>query len=335
MQIVQTQPDYKESLHLTATSAKVGLAGYSFANLDLNDMTLSLVEFEGARFTNSRLSKTTFAWCKLRRVSFAKCKMNAACISYTNCDSTDFSSADMREFSSIHNKYKKANFDGADLTGANFSGDDLRGAKLSGAIMDAVKFERCKYDATTSFPPSLRRFRGLEWVGKGKNPLMDVLKKNTDTKCETLGAFVSELTTHLDQAKVKKALAMLKKETFQLYSESSAEKLSGIVKSQTDPDLVYACYLDSDGNFCCCTQNLRACGGLKGSLCKHLFVLVIGLISARVVNPRDALLWCLCSTLLPPQLDKDAMTQLFLKWKSADSIDWRPTETIPEDYYVF
>jgi hypothetical protein len=46
-------------------------------------------------------------------------------------------------------------------------------------------------------------------------------------------------------------------------------------------------------------------------------------------------LWCLCSTMLTPQLDKEALAQLFFKWKSADSIDWRPTETIPEDYYAY
>ena len=51
----------------------------------------------------------------------------------------------------------------------------------------------------------------------------------------------------------------------------------GVVKSQSSKDLVYSCRLAADGAFGCCTQNLRPCGGLRGALCKHLLVLIVGL----------------------------------------------------------
>jgi hypothetical protein len=37
-----------------------------------------------------------------------------------------------------------------------------------------------------------------------------------------------------------------------------------------------------------------------------------------------------------PALDKDAMSETFIKYKGAEAgtVDWRPTETIPEDYYA-
>ena len=33
----------------------------------------------------------------------------------------------------------------------------------------------------------------------------------------------------------------------------------------------------ADGTYACCTQNLNPCGGLRGKLCKHLLVLIIGM----------------------------------------------------------
>ena len=47
--------------------------------------------------------------------------------------------------------------------------------------------------------------------------------------------------------------------------------------------------------------------------------------------------WVAASKLQKPQLDKDQMSEVFLKYKGAEAgeIDWRPTETVPEDYYAF
>ena len=73
---------------------------------------------------------------------------------------------------------------------------------------------------------------------------------------------------------------MLRAEQFRLYAKVEADHLVGVVKSQTNPDLVYSCRLASDGTYSCGTQNLRACGGLQGSPCKHLLVLIVGLTKA-------------------------------------------------------
>ena len=111
--------------------------------------------------------------------------------------------------------------------------------------------------------------------------------------------------------------------------------MTGVVKSQTDKDLVYACRIGEDGNFCCCTQNLNICGGLKGSVCKHLLVLMIGLVKARKLSPRKVDRWIARSPGPQPKLDRETMTDIFIKYKGAEAgeIDWRPTETLPEDYY--
>jgi len=101
--------------------------------------------------------------------------------------------------------------------------------------------------------------------------------------------------------------------------------------------LVYACRIDSAGGFACCTQNLNPCGGLRGALCKHLLVLIVGLTKGEDVEPTTINGWVAASRLQAPELDKDRMSEVFLKYKGAEAgeIDWRPTETVPEDYYAF
>jgi len=156
-------------------------------------------------------------------------------------------------------------------------------------------------------------------------------------KTVDLKGFIASLTATTDKARMDKATKMLKADRFQLFSEVSESQLTGVVKSQTDPDLVYACRLNSKGDFCCCTQNLNACGGLRGALCKHLLVLLVGLAQSGVLDPTAANTWAKESRNKKPKLDSEGMSATFIKYKGAQAgeIDWRPTETIPEDYYAY
>jgi hypothetical protein len=149
-------------------------------------------------------------------------------------------------------------------------------------------------------------------------------------------AFMNKLTATTDPARLSKSLSMLKAEHFQLFSQVTDDSMVGVVKSQTDPDLVYSCRLASDGSFSCCTQNLRPCGGLHGKLCKHLLVLLVGLTRAGQLDPAKVETWVRESKTKKPVLDSELMSQTFIRYKGAEAgeIDWRPTETIPEDYYA-
>ena len=148
--------------------------------------------------------------------------------------------------------------------------------------------------------------------------------------------FMSRLERVTDSAKLNKATAMLKAETFRLHAKVEADHLVGVVKSQTNPDLVYSCRLGSDGKYGCGTQNLRACGGLQGSPCKHLLVLIVGLAKVGDLDPAVAHDWTQAARGKLPVFDKDALSETFLKYRGAEAgeIDWRPTETIPEDFYA-
>src|SRR5205814_195408 len=139
--------------------------------------------------------------------------------------------------------------------------------------------------------------------------------------------FMDRLRESVDEAKLSKSLKMLKADRFQLFAEVKDDSLVGIVKSQTDKDLVYSCKLAAEGTFGCGTQNLKPCGGLQGSLCKHLLVLLVGLAKAGALNPGKAAAWIAASHQQKPTLDKDAMSETFLRYKGAEAgeIDWRPT----------
>jgi hypothetical protein len=149
-----------------------------------------------------------------------------------------------------------------------------------------------------------------------------------------------KLITQLDKAtgdgRMEKVKKMLKADRFQLFSEVEDAHVTGVVKSQTDASLFYACKLDSRGRYMCCTQNLNVCGGLRGKPCKHLLVLMVGLAQAGQADPERLSTWAKATSGKKPALDKDAMSATFVKYKGAEAgeIDWRPTETIPEDYYA-
>ena len=54
------------------------------------------------------------------------------------------------------------------------------------------------------------------------------------------------------------------------------------------------------------------------------------------LDPATAHAWTQASRGKKFALDKDAMTETLLQYKGAEAgeVDWRPTETIPEDFYA-
>jgi uncharacterized protein YjbI with pentapeptide repeats len=155
-------------------------------------------------------------------------------------------------------------------------------------------------------------------------------------KVTDVASFLKALEVRIEKPKIDKATKMLKASGFKLFNDVTDEHVSGVVKSQTDPDLVYACRVADDGQYACCTQNLNICGGLRGSICKHLLVLIIGLVQAGELDATTIDAWIAKTHSTKPELDKEVMGAIFIKYKGAEAgeVDWRPTETVPEDYYA-
>ena len=152
----------------------------------------------------------------------------------------------------------------------------------------------------------------------------------------SLSSLFSELDKVTGDGRMDKVKVMLRAERFQLFSEVNDERVTGVVKSQNNPSLFYACSMDAKGRYMCCTQNLFPCGGLRGKPCKHLLVLLVGLAQGAQLDPATALQWARATRGKKAALDKDSMSATFIRYKGAEAgeVDWRPTETIPEDYYA-
>jgi hypothetical protein len=153
--------------------------------------------------------------------------------------------------------------------------------------------------------------------------------------------FSERLAATVDRSKLAKALTMLRSERFRLFADLQPDHVIGVVGSQSSAKRVYSCRLESHGKYACCTQNLITCVVSHGSPCKHLLVLVLGLVKAGELDPVVALEWldAACRRGVEPGAntpDKDAMAATFLRYKGvqAGEVDWRPTETIPEDFYA-
>jgi hypothetical protein len=150
-------------------------------------------------------------------------------------------------------------------------------------------------------------------------------------------ALAVHLRSLTDAKKVDRAIRMLKKEAFQLYSQAAADSVGGIVKSQTQVDASYACWIQEDGQYSCFDGALEPCMGQSGDLCKHLVVLLVGLAVQGVLDPRRAHAWAHAASKQQPVEDQARSAELILRYRGAQAgeIDWRPTETIPEDYYAY
>ncbi len=178
--------------------------------------------------------------------------------------------------------------------------------------------------------------RQKNWSGKAKAPAARETDRRRQTRLARLRHVPKGPRRESGNRAHGQSRGDAKAERFQLFAEVKDTGIVGIVKSQSSGDLVYSSRLNADGTFGCCTQNLRPCGGLRGALCKHLLVLIVGLAKAGQLDPATVNLWVDLSTNNKPAIDEEAMSATFLRYKGAESgeLDWRPTETIPEDFYA-
>ncbi|VTR97771.1 Uncharacterized protein OS=Cystobacter violaceus Cb vi76 GN=Q664_20155 PE=4 SV=1: Pentapeptide: Pentapeptide_4: Pentapeptide: Pentapeptide: Pentapeptide: Pentapeptide [Gemmata massiliana] len=294
---------------------------YNLRGLDLRDgrlMGLDMARREDlrdSRFAGANLSGSKLWGSDLHGADFANANLAGAELQFSKCEKTSFVNANLRN--------------------ANLNNTRLFGTDFTGAHLDGARFENAQFDERTLFPVGFKTPENLVWKGEGPRPGPRRAPTAVPGSMD-FDTFFKDLPKKVEPERVEKATSMLKSESYQLYADLNDTNLVGIVKSQSNKDLVYSCRLASGGQFCCGTQNLRACGGLHGALCKHLLVLVIGLAKSGKLDPATADNWVSASKDQKPVIDRDALSETFLKYKSAEAgeIDWRPTETVPEDFYA-
>jgi hypothetical protein len=298
--------------------AGVDLTGAALPGVNLGGLDFSSARFDGASLAGGWLLECNLSGARLRKANLARAWCAGARFHQASLQGALLVGANLRGCDC-----RKADLGGANLSGATLDGADLRGADLSATTLKGATVARARYDNDTRFPASFEPAQEMEWAGTGPPPV-------------AFDVFVKQLREEVDPKRLAKALDMLKAESFQLYSQVDEAALCGVIRSQTDEGRVYSCRLEADGTFACCTQGLTPCLGLRNALCKHLLVLVVGLTRSRQIDPAVVCRWVQASRRRPATLDPEVMSETFLRYKGAQAgeIDWRPTETIPEDYYA-
>lgn len=111
--------------------------------------------------------------------------------------------------------------------------------------------------------------------------------------------------------KIEKATKMVRDQPNVFYRlENDGGTLIGVVKSQRNTNLLYAPYIRSDGSYGCQTQNLNSCGGLRGSVCKHILTLVVTAASNKTIMKRLSK-WIANSVTHFPFNDKEMTQYIF------------------------
>jgi uncharacterized protein YjbI with pentapeptide repeats len=303
-----------------------------FKNAKLAGIDLSDRDLQGCTFEGANLRKASLWSCKVETAKFAHADLTDARMAFIHADSASFEGAKLRGCDIHIATLTNVRFRGADLTGAKLDFSWLEGADFTGATLQDVDFTRARYNERTIFPKGFTPPENMQWTG----PPPDLSLAPAAPGTLDFPTFYRRLAHKVDPSRLAKALAMLKAERFQLFSEVADGALVGVVKSQSSKELVYSCRLTAEGAFGCCTQNLRPCGGLQGALCKHLLVLLVGLAKAGQLDPATGEAWAEASKKHKPAIDQQIMSDTFVRYKGAQAgeIDWRPTETIPEDYYA-
>jgi uncharacterized protein YjbI with pentapeptide repeats len=320
----------------TAERSDISLVGADLAGCDLSgikllDVHASQASFTGATLVNARISGV------LDRASFAGADLTGAKLTNGSFDRADFSGAKLAGSCQTGSSFISAKFVGADMTGANLSEAPLLGADLTGASLDGTLLAGCAFDHKTRWPAGFVPPGDMAWHGRGTDPRLS--GKGARATAHDINGLMTRLHSIIDGKRMKRTLDMLQQERHQLFYEIEPTMVRGIVRSQKRDDIVYSCVLTEDGTYSCATPDVTKCMGLADEPCKHLLVLVIGLARAGLLDVAMADRWLLAAKTKNPRWNKTVQNYVsdsLLKYKGvqAGEIDWRPTETIPEDFYA-
>lgn len=312
-----------------------------FDNVDLSHLELIKIDLDDFRFNHASFEKAVLSGAfmhktSVRQANFRQANLERARCSQMDATEADFTQANFKGAVAEGAIFKGATFERADLTGAILKAAQLQCANFTGANIGSTMLNEALFDEETKFPDGFVPSPLMLWVGKGEDPRRQAEPVDEEEAVHDFDSLVKELWGRFDPERIQRALGMLQSEKFHLFADVSNDTVIGVARSQSTEERVYACVLKADGSYGCCTQNLRHCGALRGVACKHIFLLLLVLCKNGRLEAKTALLWLLASSEHRPTIDKDLMTTTFLRHKGAEEgdVDWRPIETIPEDYYT-
>jgi len=316
------------------SSAKLRRAYLSGA--DLSQANLRELDLQHASFLAAQLNQANLAFGKCQNACFDRASLSQSNASGASFREASFQGAVLSRCNFRSANLRQAKLQQADLSEADLRHANLRGADLSDAVLTGIQLEGVQYDETTRFPNGFLVSRLMRWAGKGSNPHLPGASAGPLEPIELEG-FLAKLREEAHGPSLNRALYVLKKERFTLFTQAKDDGLIGVIRSHATPNLVYACRIGPGGEFGCCTHYLHACQAMSGRLCPHLLVLLIGLAQAGQLDLARTRRWVEDCNLMQPTVDREKLSEVLLRYKGAEAseIDWRPTETVPEDFYAF
>jgi len=312
----------------------------------LREVVLTGLDFNGSTFDGASLIEAKLDYADFRNASLLNAKMRAADLCYGKFGNARFAGAILTEANLRVGNFRSASFRSADLTGADLSYADVCGADFTGALFDGTAFEKAQYDSGTLWPRGFKPAEDMVRVGTPDDAPAARVEASRPAGEIDIGTFVKRLEGRVGKSAagarvVERVKDMLKSESFRLFARVEPDQVLGVVRSQknTDPLAIYSCRLTATGHYDCYSPQpgLEKCGGMKyGGPCKHLLVLVIGLVRSGELDATTADWWVSQTKKTHRRIDEEVLLETLLQYKGAEAgqIDWRPTETVPEDYYA-
>ncbi|MCI0704899.1 MAG: pentapeptide repeat-containing protein [Planctomycetia bacterium] len=315
----------------------IKLAGADLSGCDLTGVKLSGVNAAKINLSGSTLTKARFDDSDFENASFASANLSEMVYGHLTATGADFTGAKLVNVNLRMSSLSRTTFAGADLTGAQLDASKLHGTDFSTATLTGVTWTGAEFTAETKWPADFVIPGELKWFGRTTDPRLS--GKGKKAVATDINGLMARLHATIDEKRMQRTLDMLKKERNQIFSVVEPTMVRGIVRSQRDIDTVYSCVLTEDGTYSCGTPDMAQCMGLSNEPCKHLLVLLIGLSRAGELDPATADKWIVAAKTKNPRWNKTVQNYIadsFLKYKGAQAgeIDWRPTETIPEDFYA-
>jgi hypothetical protein len=353
MQAIDIKARMLRALALGATGVKIfndwqlhlKKIDFNFDQQDFSHQILSKINLEkfhlnGASFEESTLTNANLTGCICRGTNFRKADLSSSLCRGLDAPESNFSQANLKAVVAEGANLRNANLEEADLTAAVLKNACLEGANFLHATMLGVNLEGAKINDSTKLPSGFVPDLSVVWTGTGPDPRKAAADpKLSENDVVDFDSLIKELWGRFETYGLERARGMLQAEKFHLFADVGADFVVGVARSQSKPeDRVYACVLREDGSYGCCTQNLSKgrCGAMRGAACKHIFLLLFVLCKTGKFEPALAFRWLMNSKDKKDSIDKELMSKTFLRYMGAQEgeIDWRPIETIPEDYYM-
>ncbi len=322
----------------SAERREVDLSGADLGGLDLTRANFSGQTACRASFAGATLARAELATGHFEGANFAKADLQGARLARARAIGATFAGARLAGADLTRGQFVGATFAGAALAGAILKDGDLELVDFTGADLAGAQLEGASFDEQTRWPAGFAIPANLIFAGKGIDPRLRPSGPTAATPALTV--LIARLYSVMDDGLRKRTLDMLKSGRNQLYADVGPGHVRGIVLSQRQDDLLYSCVLTAGGAYICCAQDLSPCMGLRNKPCKHLLVLLLGLARSGKLDVAAVDRWVAVAATKRPVLNDETRNHVadnLLQYKGmqAGEVDWRPTETIPEDFYSF